>query len=188
MVSVNIKKVKKALRGNKDTFIELIEERKKDIYRLAYIYVGNEDDSLDLVQDIVYKAYISINKLKNPEYFNTWITRITINSCINFLKKKRRILKNELQGLEPEQIYKYNENAENIKDTFGIIESNIDLKKAIGKLDLNLKTIIILKYYQDLTITQISELISAPSGTVKTHLNKALGILRLELKGGNEKW
>lgn len=80
--------------------------------------------------------------------------------------------------MESEQIYQLADDGEDILDT---LELNIDLQEAIDRLDFNLKTIIILKYFQDFTINQISEILSSPSGTVKSHLNKALGILRREL-------
>ncbi|WP_010249840.1 sigma-70 family RNA polymerase sigma factor [Acetivibrio cellulolyticus] len=178
MVIVNTEKVIEAIKGDKNAFVELIEERKADIFRLSYVYLKDNNDSLDLVSETVSKAYSSIKKLNTPEFFNTWITKITMNCCLNFLKKKKRISENELQLMESEQIYQLADDGEDILDT---LELNIDLQEAIDRLDFNLKTIIILKYFQDFTINQISEILSSPSGTVKSHLNKALGILRREL-------
>lgn len=84
--------VKKAIKGDKESFSMLIQERKEQIYKIAYSYVNNVDDALDIVQDVIYKALISIKDLKQPEYFNTWIIRITINYSINHLRKYKRIV------------------------------------------------------------------------------------------------
>lgn len=178
MIEVDINKVAKARRGDRNAFSELIQERKDDIYRIVYVYVKNSDDALDILQNAVYKAFISIKRLNNIEYFNTWITRISINCCIDFIRKKKRITQNEIGSIEPEEM----ENFSGDQDDLSQIALSIDMFNAIDKLDENHKTIVILKYYQDLTLSQISDILTCPIGTVKTRLNRALGILRLELK------
>ncbi|EGD46715.1 RNA polymerase, sigma-24 subunit, ECF subfamily [Ruminiclostridium papyrosolvens DSM 2782] len=185
MTAVELEKVRNAIKGNKNAFAELMDERKKDIYRIAFIYVKNNLDAMDLFHDTVYNAFATIKKLKNPEFFNTWITRITINCCINFLKKKKRINKNEIQCIDSDDIYQYSDGTPDLSE---VLSSNIDLIEAIEKLDIKLKTVILLKYYQDFTINQVAEIVECPIGTVKTRLNRALSLLRLELKdvkGGN---
>lgn len=79
---------KKAMAGNKVAFQELVLQEKDNLYRMAYIYMKNENDALDVVHESVFKAYKSIKKLKEPSYFSTWLTRIIINTSIDFLKKK----------------------------------------------------------------------------------------------------
>ena len=64
---------------DKAVFIELFHQREEVLYRIAYMYVKNEDDALDIVNEAVCKAYSSVKRLKEPKYFNTWITRILIN-------------------------------------------------------------------------------------------------------------
>ena len=86
------KKVKKAKRGDEKAFQELIHHEKNKLYRMAYIYVKNENDALDIVQDAIYKAFICIKSLKNPQYFSTGFTRILINSALDFIKKNERII------------------------------------------------------------------------------------------------
>lgn len=83
------KKIKQAKRGNEKAFQELIQDEKNKLFRMAYLYVKNEDDALDIVHDTIYKAFISIKKLKEPQYFSTWISRILINSALDFIKKKQ---------------------------------------------------------------------------------------------------
>ncbi|EPR08072.1 sigma-70 family RNA polymerase sigma factor [Ruminiclostridium papyrosolvens] len=136
----------------------------------------NENDALDVLHDTIYRSYISIKKLKNPEFFNTWITRIVINCSLNALRIKKKINDNEEKILN-EDIKDIN--VENIEES---IISGIDLMESIERLAFNEKTIVILKYFQDFTIAQISEVLSCPIGTVKTRLNKALKFLRTNIE------
>jgi RNA polymerase sigma-70 factor, ECF subfamily len=165
------KKVKKAKRGDEKAFQELIHHEKNKLYRMAYMYVKNENDALDIVQDVIYKAFISINSLKNPRYFSTWLSRILINSALDFIKKNERvILTNEVDVLPKEQ---------NLR-----IEEKMDLAGAIERLDIQYKTVIILRYYEDLTIKQIAEMLHCPEGTIKTRLHRAINLLKSDLREG----
>ena len=85
-------KVKKAISGDDEAFEYIINNCKERLYRTAFAYVKNEEQALDVVQETVYKAYVSIEKLKNPEYFNTWITRILINNALTVIKKNSKVV------------------------------------------------------------------------------------------------
>ncbi len=176
MIQVDVEKIKRAINGDKQAFLEIIMERKGDIYRLAYVYLRNENDALDILHDTVYRAYASIRKLKNPEYFNTWLTRITINCSLTSWNKRKKISENEIR------IFDEDISDDNIENSEDFIISRIDIMKSIEKLAFDEKTVVILKYFQDLTISQISDILSCPIGTVKTRLHRALKLLRTELK------
>jgi len=172
----NIDNVKKAQKGNDKAFNELINACSEKLYKIAFAYLKNEQDSLDTVSDTIYKVYKDINKLKNPEFFDTWIIKILINHSINKLNKNKKIICfdeyekiNQLETKESETIWK--------------IPENLDLYNAIDKLDYKLKTIIILKYFQDMTISQISQTLSSPEGTVKVYIQRALKKLKIYLEG-----
>ena len=160
-------KVKRAKCGDEQAFIFLMNECKENLYRTAYAYVKEEQLALDIVQETVYKAYISIEKLKNVEYFNTWITRILINNALDFMKKN-----NKLIYLDDSRFF------ENIAASEGITsEEKICLWEAINSLEEKHKEVVILKYFNDMTITEIARVLDYPVGTVKTYLNK--GLIRL---------
>lgn len=86
---VSLKLVEKAARGDREAFGELIIMHQEYLYRLAYMYTKNEQDALDAVQECAMRAMISMDKLRKPEYFKTWITRILINSIYLAQKKSR---------------------------------------------------------------------------------------------------
>ena len=168
---VNMEQVLLAKNGDEEAFRKLIEESKSMLYRTAFAYTRNEDDAIEIVQETVYKAFVSINQLKEPAYFGTWLTRILINCSINYMKKQKRMI------LFSEPIPKY------VASTNpGHVEEKMDLSFAIDQLEEKLKTVVILKYYHDLTIIQIAEILECPVGTVKTRLHMALKKLRVELK------
>lgn len=163
------KKIKKAKRGNEQAFQELIQDEKNKLFRMAYLYVKNEDDALDIVQDTIYKAFISIKQLKEPHYFSTWISRILINTALDFIKKNNRAIPfSDVDGIHKDQ---------NLR-----IEEKLDLLEAIERLEVQYKTVIIFRYYKDLSIKQIAEILKCPEGTVKTRLHRAINQLKSDLK------
>ena len=166
----NSELVHKARKGDAVAFEELIMSCKEKLYRIAYSYAKNKDDALDIVSESVYRAYVNLKTLKNPSYFSTWMTRIVINQSINFINKNRKVVPKEDVGLNLG------------KEDSAKIDDTIDLYAAMDRLDENQKAVIILKYFEDLTITQVAEVMERPVGTVKTYLHGALKNLRLELK------
>ncbi|MGL5086452.1 MAG: sigma-70 family RNA polymerase sigma factor [Clostridium sp.] len=84
--------VNKAIKGDTDSLALLVKENKEDLYRIAYSYVKNSEDAVDIIQECSYRAMLYISKLKNPEYFKTWITKIVINCSIDYLKTKNNEL------------------------------------------------------------------------------------------------
>ncbi|WP_243525112.1 sigma-70 family RNA polymerase sigma factor [Bacillus pseudomycoides] len=175
-----IKLVKKARKGDDAAFEQLVSLYQDQLYRTAYLYVQNKEDALDVVQETVYKAYLSIEQLKKPNYFLTWLTRILIHNAYQLLGEKKKVKKIEdgreagTYGGMPNKLYQ--------------IEQNIDLQGAIQRLDKNYQTVIILYYYYDFSINQIAWQMNIPQGTVKTYLHRARKSLKKLLGGSDENW
>mgnify|MGYP001125517999 FL=1 len=87
--NASLKLVEKAVKGNREAFGELIMMHQEYLYKLAYMYTKNEQDALDAVQECAMRAMISMDKLRVPAYFRTWITRILINSIYQEHKKRK---------------------------------------------------------------------------------------------------
>jgi RNA polymerase sigma-70 factor (ECF subfamily) len=162
-------KVKRAINGDEKAFIELIEQQKEKLYKIAYAYVKNEQDALDIVQETVYKAYISIGTLKKAKYFNTWLTRILINISISTLNKNKNIIYLEQESIAEDCVILEHR------------EEKMDILNEIDKLDKKYKDVIVLKYFDDLTIKEISQILEIPIGTAKTYLNRGLSSLRVSI-------
>ncbi|HDX9577818.1 TPA: sigma-70 family RNA polymerase sigma factor [Bacillus pseudomycoides] len=172
-----IKLVKKAKKGDDAAFEQLISLHQDQLYRTAYMYVQNKEDALDIVQETVYKAYVSLEQLQKPNFFLTWLTRILIHNAYQVLNEKKKV-----QQLEDSR------ECRDLRNVANRIEQNIDLQVAIGKLDENYQTVIILHYYYDLPINQIAWHMNVPEGTIKTYLHRARNSLKKLLGGSDENW
>lgn len=163
--------LKKAKKGDDKAFSKLIEQEKIKLFKMALLYMKNEDDALDVVQETVMKAFIHINTLKEEKYFSTWVTRILINTALETIRKKKNIVPINNQIIETEITNQH--------------EERIDLAGAIRQLDEKYKTVILLRYYKDLTVPEIAELLECPQGTVKSNLHRGMiELKKLLTKGG----
>lgn len=162
----DIIKVKRAIRGEKEAFKELINEHYQYLYKIAYMHTKYEEDSKDIVQETVYKAYRSMKSLKDPSKFKTWITRILINESNTFLAKVGMI------DLEDKEGYIKEDNK----------EIKIDMSKAIDLLEDKYKSVIILRYFYDLKVNDIAAQLDLNPNTVKTHIAKGLKEMKELLK------
>ena len=158
-----IKLVQKAVKGSKSAYGELIAQYQIYLYKTAFLYVKNEADALDAVQECVTRGLIAIEKLKNPHYFKTWITRILLN-CIWQDKKKTPTV----------SLDKYMEKS----TTNYLIEEKVDLYDAIDSLKDQYKSVLILFYFQELKIKEIARIMDIPEGSVKADLYRAKKLLR----------
>lgn len=160
-----IELVRKAVRGNRKAYGELISEYQVYLYKTAYLYTKNESDALDAVQDCVTNGMLAITKLREPRYFKTWITRILINSIYkNNTKKAPLISFDDYHDLASEE--------------FPSIEEHLDLYEAIDSLRPVYKSVIILYYFQDMKIKEIAYAMNLPEGSVKAYLSRAKKELR----------
>ena len=167
-----IKLIKESMKGNKESFGILIKNNKEYLYKMAFLYVKDEQDALEVIHETVYRAFLNIEKLKKAKFFNTWITRILINVSIDFLKRKG---KNQM----------LDESTPIIKEKCEIsTEEKLDLYNAIDLLNDNYKTVIIMMYFNDMKIKDISKVMEIPENTVKTYLRRAKQALGEVLKEG----
>ncbi len=155
-------------------FADHIIKNKERYYRLAYSYVKNVDDALDIVQESIYKAMSSLDSLRNPAYFRTWFYRIVVHTALDFLRQRNKTVLVEEEVL-------INSNSGTC-DTY----QDIDLKRALDSLPAKYRTIIILRYFEDLKIEDVAEILDENVNTVKTRLYTALRKLRIEMVDNNE--
>lgn len=163
----------KQQKSNRDAFSNQFRQYEGDLYRMAYVYVKNEQDALDVMQETAYRAYKNYHTLQNPQYFKTWVTRIVINCAIDCIRKNKGIL--------PLEDY-----AENLPELSHSEEQQIilsaTLQQLMDALSPTEKSVVLLKYYEQYTFKEISDLLSLPTGTVKSLLYRALHKLRAAAK------
>lgn len=148
----------------------LFQQYQEDIYRISYAYVKNKNDALDVVQEVAYRSFKKIETLKNPEYFKTWLIKITITCSIDFIRKNKKVI--QLDSVHEKFIGSVDEDASFL----------ITLQDLLDQLNENEKSIIILKFYQGYSFKEIAELLKMPLGTTKSVLYRALNKLRKEFK------
>ena len=173
---LDITLAKKAKNGDSDAFTELYKIHKIYLYKIAYSYVKDENKALDIMQECAYKGFFYIHKLKNPNIFKTWITRVLINVAIDYLKKESKI------------IYLDNDSSIACDEKDISLEEKMDLYNAIDTLKDKYKTVIILRYFNKkrylnhMSIQAIAKTMEIPSNTVKSHLRRAKESLSKILK------
>lgn len=146
-----------------ELFTEYVREHQQDFYRLAYGYVMEREEALDIVQNAICKALIKLSSLHHLEYMKTWFYRILINECISSLRKKKPVT----LFAEPEDCPQE-----------GNMEEKIALYDAVSQLPPKLKTVIMLRFYEDLKLREIAGVLNKKESTVKTWLYQALKDLK----------
>jgi len=147
-----------------DEFVNRVSQVKPRLYRTAFLYFGSESLAKDAVDEAEYKAFISLKKLRQPEFFETWLTRILINECKKVLRRMKREVPYE-SAPEP--------SAEDF--------DSLPLKEAISKLPHELREVVILRYFSGFSVVETSKSLDIPQGTVATRQRRALQLLKLEL-------
>ncbi|MFC2949990.1 sigma-70 family RNA polymerase sigma factor [Virgibacillus sediminis] len=165
-----LKLIKKAKAGDKKAFEKLLSLYSDRLYRTAFLYTGNREDALDIVQETAYKAFLAIKQLKENKYFLTWLTRILIYTAYDLKKKQKKDIPYEYISDLPS-----NKNERT--------DEHIDLVRAINELQDNQRDAIILFYYHDLPIKEVAKIMGIPKNTVKTYLQRGKKQLKNTLKG-----
>ena len=162
----------KYIKTNCSSFEKLLLQYKSYLYKVAYTYVKDKQVALDILQETSFKAWLNIHTLKDEEKFKPWITKILVNTALNYIKKESKV------------IYMEDENSIIYSEKSISIEEKLDLYDAIDLLKPKYKTVIILKYFDDMKIEDISYVLNTPENTVKSHLKRAKESLSSILKEG----
>lgn len=183
MIEVNKNLIVRCKKDEKAALTELFKSYEKYLYKICYTYSQNQQDALDLIQEIYIRILNNINKFNEDMPFHPWVRKLAVNICLNF---KRTIKSN---------IISINEGYNGDSSVGDTIASDFNVEEEIEKVDVrkiiienikalpeNYRLIIMLRYYEDLSYNEISELLSKPLGTVKTDLYRAKVILKKQLE------
>lgn len=162
--------LKMKTKTNRDYVTKFIIENREGYYRLAYTYVKNQQDALDIVQEAICKALESQHKLKNPDGIKSWFYKIVVHTALDFLRKSNKIVLTEDEILEDIG----GSSSDNYEDT--------DLMSALDRLSDENKTIVVLRYFESMKLQDIASIMNMPESTVKTKLYSSLKKLRIELE------
>jgi RNA polymerase sigma-70 factor (ECF subfamily) len=169
--------------GDLDSFNQLVRRWERPIYALAYRVIGREEDARDVCQEAFLRAYRSLGGFKGQAKFSSWLYRITLNLCRDWIRRERRTpVVQAPEGVDVVELAAEQGPSEPIEE----IVSRQDLGRAVARAMRSLsddqRTAIILKEYQGMTFQEIADLLGCPLSTVKTRLYQGLTVLRRELE------
>ena len=150
---------------DKEEYARRAEALRPKLYRTALCYLGRQQDALDVLDEAVYRGLCGLRKLRQPEFFDTWLTRILLNECSRELKRRSRWLSLEKWGKEE------------VRDL-----DQLPLQEAIRALPKELEDVIILRFFSGCTQAETAQTLNIPQGTVATRQRRALQLLKLELE------
>lgn len=153
------------MRNNEKVIEEILLENYDKYYRIALRYTRNEQDALDVVQESAYKAIFNENKLKNTAYADTWICRIVMNEAIEYLRKNRKY---------HEDIDEYQAEAEECYE-------GLEIREAMQRLTPKEQMVVSLRYFEDMSLEEVSHVTNENVNTIKSRLYRALAKLKVNL-------
>ncbi|MFJ5716802.1 RNA polymerase sigma factor SigW [Neobacillus sp. NPDC093127] len=185
MEAIVKKRIKQVIKGDQDAFGEIVEIYKNSVYQLCFRMLGNRHEAEDMAQEAFIRAYVNIHTFNQDLKFSTWLFRIATNLCIDRIRKKKPdyYLDAEVAGTEGLTMYSQ------IPDKTPLPENEVEslelhetIQMEILKLPEKYRSAIVLKYIEELSLNEISEILDLPLGTVKTRIHRGREALRQQLQ------
>ena len=151
-------------------FREYITQNQQAFYRLAYSYTKNSDAALDVVQDAIVKGIEKLHTLRNPAYMKTWFYRILVSEGLNYLRGKKVVSLDE-----------YAESPLSAAEDRDVAQ-DVDLYNAVQRLEPKLRTVVILRFFEELKFDEIAAMTQTNVNTIKSQVYKGLKLLKTQLK------
>lgn len=157
-----------------ELFNNLVIPLKSKLYKTGMAILKNDEDVCDAVQETLFSAFKSLEKLEKEEFFSTWITRIMINKCYDIIKSNKKV------------VYLNQKMEDGVEFYYDTYKEDSIVEKSLELIDPDLKLVAILYYYDEFSIKEISNICSIPEGTVKSRLSRCRDKLYLLLKEEGE--
>jgi len=161
--------VERAREGDHDAFAELVRASVARLDTAARLILRDNELARDAVQEGLFRAWRDLRSLRDPERFDAWVYRLTVNACLDQMRRRRRrpIEVEILELIEP-----------TIPDLADAIAERALVDGVLRRLDERGRSIIVLHYFLDLPISEVAACLGIPTGTAKSRLNHALAQLR----------
>ena len=172
--------------GDAESFNQLISRWERPIYALAYRVIGREEDARDVTQETFLRAFRGLAAFKGQAKFSSWLYRIALNLCRDWIRRKKRSPIATLpEDVELEDLASDAGATETVEDLVSRRELSELVEAAMARLPEEQRTAIILKEYHGMTFQEIADLQGCPLSTVKTRLYQGLSVLRRELRAAH---
>ena len=146
-----------AKNGDKEAFVQLIRINKQSMYKAAWVYLRNEQDIADALQNTILSCYEKIQGLREVKYFKTWLIRILINKCNDILRKGKRECSYDVISEQGDA---------------GMSTARYEFEELMNQLDEKYRTVLILYYAEGFKVREIAQLLEMEENTVKTRLSR----------------
>jgi RNA polymerase sigma-70 factor (ECF subfamily) len=168
--------------GDTESFNQLVKRWERPIFALAYRTLGREEDARDVTQETFLRAFRALGGFKGDAKFSSWLYRIALNLCRDWMRKDRRAPLIQIpEGVEVEQLAADRQPTESVEDLAARAELSRGVAAAMEELPPEQRQAIILKEYHGLTFQEIADLMRCPLSTVKTRVYQGLSTLRKQL-------
>ena len=176
--------VARSIDGDTESFNQLVKRWERPIYALAYRTLGREEDARDVVQEAFLRAFRGLKGFKGEAKFSSWLYRITLNLCRDWIRRERRApIVQVPEGTDPIDLADTQASpAESVEELVSRRELSSAVAKAMAELPEEQRTAILLKEYHGLTFQEIADTLHCPLSTVKTRLYQGLSVLRRRLE------
>jgi RNA polymerase sigma-70 factor (ECF subfamily) len=163
--------VRRAIEGDHDAFSSLVEASVDRLHAVANLILRDPDRAQDAVQDALISAWKDVRALRDPDAWDAWTYRLTVWSCYRHARKDRRRSLVELKVVpDPEPAVAF--------DASRALADRDLVERALHDLPLDHRAVIVLRFYVDLPLDAVADILDIPVGTAKSRLNRAIGSLR----------
>ncbi|MFD9628529.1 RNA polymerase sigma factor SigW [Peribacillus muralis] len=178
-------RINQVVKGDHNAFGEIVEIYKDKVFQICFRILGNRQEAEDLAQEAFVRAFVNIRSFNIDMKFSTWLYRIATNLCIDRLRKKKPDYYLDAEVAGTDGLNMYSQLASNMAKPEVEAES-LELQETIQaeimKLPEKYRSVIVLKYIEELSLKEISEILDLPVGTVKTRIHRGREALRKQLR------
>jgi len=183
MVATDEELVARSMDGDVDSFNQLVLRWERPIYALAYRVIGRDEDARDVAQETFLRAFRALPGFKGQAKFSSWLYRIALNLCRDWIRRKKRTPLVEMpEGVDVAELAAEQGPTESIEDLVSRQEMSRIVADGMKLLPEEQRTAIVLKEYHGLTFQEIADLQGCPLSTGKTRLYQGLSVLRRHLE------
>lgn len=178
------KRINEVIKGDQDAFEEIVTMFQQRLYHVCYRMLGNPQEAEDIAQEAFVRAYVNIHTYDQKRKFSTWLFRIATNLCIDRIRKKKPdyYLDATVPGTDGLNMYSQIAAQGDLpEEEVERMEAQDRVQYEIGRLPEKYRTVIILRYMEELPLQEISDILELPLGTVKTRVHRGREALRKQM-------
>jgi RNA polymerase sigma-70 factor, ECF subfamily len=165
--------IRRAQAGDAVAFTRLIEPRQDSLYRSAWAILRDDADASDGLQEACVSAWREVRRLRDPDRFDAWLTRILVNRCRTILRTRRRVTVREID-VEAADVQATKAARPGEPESIAELDA---IRRSFSRLDPDQRTLIALYYVDDHSISEVAAILGIPDGTVKSRLSRARNML-----------